>query len=119
MPPVAGTVSDVAVVLDRAASVVAWGYTGWTVVHDAKRHSALSSLEAHSGDIASMGLSAVAGGALAAAAAGVILAVGAPAIVAAVGAVAVVGVTAAGAGSTVQSIVNHRKEIGHFVESVL
>ena len=28
-------VSDVAVVLDHAASVVAWGYTGWTVVHDA------------------------------------------------------------------------------------
>ena len=116
---VAGTVSDVAVVLDHAASVVAWGYTGWTVVHDAKRHGALSSLEAHAGDIASMGFSTVAGGALGAAAAGVILAVGAPEIVAAIGAVAVVGVTAAGVGYTVQSIVNHRKEIGHFVESVL
>jgi hypothetical protein len=44
---------------------------------------------------------------------------GAPEAVVAVGAVAAGAVVAAGVGYTVQSIVDHRKAIEHFAESIL
>jgi hypothetical protein len=84
---------------------------------DARQKGVLGSVESHSGDIASLALT-IPEGAAGVAIAGVVLA-GAPEAVVAVGAVAAGAVVAAGVGYTVQSIVDHRKAIEHFAESIL
>jgi uncharacterized protein YukE len=115
----AGSVSDLAKWGGSLALAAGTGFTVWKVMHDGQKVGYRASLEEHSGEIASTAFEVVAGDAVGAAAAGVILAAGAPEIVAAIGAVAVVGVAAAGVGYTVQSVVNHRRAIEHFVDSVL
>ena len=113
-----------AAVASKVGEVAKWGgrvtlvgdavFLGWQVMQDARREGYLGSIDNHSGDIASLALTPVetaAGVAIA----GVVLA-GAPAEVVAVGAVVIGGVVAVGVGETVQTIVDHRKAIGHFIE---
>jgi hypothetical protein len=90
-------------------------YLGAQIIGGIPREGFLGSIESHSGDIASLALTPVeraAGVAIA----GVVLA-GAPEAVVIVGGVVIGSVVAIGVSYTVQSVVDHRKAIGHFIES--
>ena len=112
-----------------AGVVVSVAAVGWQVRRDARTEGYGSSLEQNAGSITSTAISvagtgmlggaaeAAVGGGLIDVAGGAVLAAGAPEILVGVGVVAAGAVVAAGVGYTVQSIVDHRRAIGHFVES--
>jgi hypothetical protein len=97
---VAGSVNDLVKWGGGLALVAGNGLTVWKVIHDGQKEGYRASLEQNAGAIAST----VTGDVLAIAFPGVGLLAG--------------GIIAAGVGYTVQTVVNHRKEIAHVVESV-
>lgn len=116
---------------DRAATGIGLAVTGWDVLRDTRHEGDVASLEQNAGGIASNFYSLTVGSAVTVAIGGVlaetvgaaIVVAGAPEIVAGavvvVGAVVIGGIVAAGVGSAVQTIVDHRNTIYHDAEDDL